>query len=188
MSARPPSTHPSVLDEAMPAWFLRERHRLPVMASSDRVMAATRCLTWREVPGFQRLIRLRRIAPPNLSPDTPVISLFTDGPFRLLHQGATELLFGAYLPTPGTQSGSPARPPHSVPDFASTTHPGTVKVALNFTFHDGMLQTETRALPAGRLAKVRFALYWALIRAGSGFIRSAWLRGIRRRAQATPCP
>ncbi len=172
----------------MPSWLVRERHRVAVTVSSDRVMEATMRLTWREVPGFYRLIRLTRIAPPNLSPDEPVISLFTDGPYRLLHQGQAEIVFGGYLPSPGRRSGKPPHPPHSLSDFASACHPSTVKVAVGFAVHDGVLQTETRALPAGRSTKVRFALYWVLIRAGSGFIRQSWLRGIRLRAQTDPPP
>ena len=45
------------------------------------------------------------------------------------------------------------------------------------------ISTETRVYAGTKRAGRRFALYWRVIRPGSGFIRRMWLRAIRRRAE-----
>jgi hypothetical protein len=57
-----------------------------------------------------------------------------------------------------------------------------VFAAMNFHFDGATLSTETRVHAATTRAKLAFGAYWLLIRAGSGILRRAWLRAVRRRA------
>ncbi|WP_433167149.1 hypothetical protein [Kribbella sp. CA-247076] len=56
--------------------------------------------------------------------------------------------------------------------------------ATNFRAVDGFLVTETRVIASDARSRRRFALYWLLIRAGSGVIRRVWLHAISSRAHA----
>jgi hypothetical protein len=66
--------------------------------------------------------------------------------------------------------------------------PGWIKCGLDFTLEahgDGtVLRTETRVEATDPATRRRFALYWLLIRAGSGLIRREMLRTVGRRAEA----
>jgi hypothetical protein len=46
-----------------------------------------------------------------------------------------------------------------------------------------VLTTETRVLGTDRRTRRLFAVYWFVIRGGSGLIRRVWLRGIRHHAR-----
>jgi hypothetical protein len=65
-------------------------------------------------------------------------------------------------------------------DFAEPAH---LKLAFNFRYREGVLSTETRVFGTDKRARRLFAVYWFVIRAGSGLIRRVWLRGVRRHAQ-----
>ena len=45
------------------------------------------------------------------------------------------------------------------------------------------ISTETRVLAVDPASRRRFALYWLVIRGGSGAIRRSWLHAIARRAE-----
>ena len=69
--------------------------------------------------------------------------------------------------------------------------PGGVRVVVNMRVQplaDGgtLLSTETRAAANDAGARRRFAIYWAVIRAGSGLIRRDILRAIARNAETRP--
>jgi hypothetical protein len=60
---------------------------------------------------------------------------------------------------------------------------GAVSLRVEGVAGRTVLTTETRVLCTDEGARRRFRRYWALIRPGSGAIRVAWLRAIRRRAE-----
>ncbi|MEV7085131.1 hypothetical protein AB0O07_04390 [Streptomyces sp. NPDC093085] len=78
--------------------------------------------------------------------------------------------------------------------FAAFTEPGWTKVVMNFRLvpeGDGtLLSTETRVLATDDRARRAFALYWGVMRAGSGLIRHDILRAIEKktRTPGTPRP
>jgi hypothetical protein len=105
--------------------------------------------------------------------------------FLLLHdEPEHEVVLGALLP-PGRHP-----KPASLAEFQG--RPGSLsRAAMNFHLSaqpDGTtrLVTETRIAASDVAAERRFAVYWRLIYPGSAFIRLAWLRAIRRRAEAAP--
>lgn len=68
--------------------------------------------------------------------------------------------------------------------------PGTARAVWNFHVRPTgltscILTTETRILCADRGARVRFGLYWLIVRPGSGIIRRMMLRRIRSVAENT---
>jgi len=75
-------------------------------------------------------------------------------------------------------------------ELIAFNRPGCVKVAMNMRLEargrSTWLSTETRVLAVDARSRRRFALYWLLIRGGSGAIRRAWLRAVARRAKLTP--
>ena len=80
------------------------------------------------------------------------------------------------------------RPPALDAAGLRTFHaPGWVKCAVDFVLEpDGagtVLRTETRVIATDAVTRVRFALYWLAIRAGSGLIRREILRSVARRAE-----
>ncbi len=74
--------------------------------------------------------------------------------------------------------------------FVAFAEDGYVKGAWNLRVEavEGgatKLSTETRIVCFGPAARRKFRLYWAFVGLFSGLIRSAMLRGVRRRAEAT---
>jgi hypothetical protein len=71
--------------------------------------------------------------------------------------------------------------------FREFSEPGWAKAAFSFCVDDvegwTVLTTETRVFCTDEGARRRLRRYWMLIRPGSGAIRLAWLRAIRRRAE-----
>ena len=53
----------SLLDDVLPEWHFRERHRRHVRAEPERVFAAVRDLTLAETPVAALLVRLRGMRP-----------------------------------------------------------------------------------------------------------------------------
>jgi hypothetical protein len=74
--------------------------------------------------------------------------------------------------------------------FREFSEPGWAKAAFNFRVEEvegrTVLTTVTRVFCTDEGARRRFRRYWMLIRPGSGAIRVAWLRAIRRRGGHPP--
>ncbi|WP_156251694.1 hypothetical protein [Pseudactinotalea terrae] len=171
----------TLLAEAVPAWDTRSRHSIRVDATPAALLAAADALTWREVPAFRLLLTLRGIAGSNTTSAAPVLSWFTSMGFKEVARTGEELLVVATQPV---RRGPSPTTPRSLEAFCAFNEPGYVKIAFNFTVTEGVLATETRVLATDPRARRRFAVYWFLIRAGSGVIRRVWLRAIRSRALA----
>ena len=156
----------TLLDAAVPQWQFRERHKIKIEASPDRIFDAIRKVTAREIFLFRTLTAIRRFGrsgPPsilNAPPDEPILDVATRSGFRIVDSDPpNEIVVGIDI-SPKT--------------FA----------AMNFRIEGELLSTETRVAATGAKAKVRFGAYWFAIRLGSGFIRRMWLRAIKKRAEA----
>lgn len=181
-TARRTLTEGTLLDAALPAWDHRSRHTIRVDETPAALLATVDELTWREVPVFRLLLTLRGIAGPGVTPSAPVLSWFTSAGFGEVARTDDELLIVSTQPVRG---GLRPATPLSIAAFRAFDEPGYVRIAFNFTVADGVLATETRVLATDPRARRRFAVYWSLIRAGSGLIRRVWLRAIRSRARPT---
>ncbi len=152
------------LDDIVPRWQFRERHAIRIDAPPERVYAAVRAVTPREIRFFRAFTALRRLGRRGLEsilnapPDEPILDVATRTGFEwLADDPPRELVIGLHIS------------PH-------------VLAAMNFRIDGPELATETRVHASTRGAAWKFGAYWLLIRAGSGILRRTWLRAIKRRA------
>lgn len=182
---RPPSVASAHLDQALPAYSFREVHRIRLTGPVPNVPNLVKSLEWREAPGFHRVINAAGLGIHRFDPHEKILSMFLNGPYRILSESRHEIVFGALLsnqPTPTAQHDDSEAP---LDVFRQANPTGTVKVATNFIERDGFLWTETRVLPVGKAAAILFTPYWYGIRIGGGFIRRSWLKGLRARADSS---
>jgi hypothetical protein len=164
------------LDLFIPRWDMHEVHTLRLDADTDRVMAAVAAVTWSEAWLARVLPRLVGNKQPA---DRPIIDSF-GGLDGALDRQLDEFVFGAIDPMSGN---SPTIKSLSAPDYRSFSEPGHAKIAFNFRYDAGILSTETRIAVTDTTSRLKFRLYWALIRIGSGLTRISMLRAIRRRVR-----
>lgn len=181
------------LDEIMPVYQFDEVHSLRVHAPPERVLAAARAVTAREIRLFRLLTWLRSprrpwerspesiLAP---SPDEPILDVSARSGFFWLAREPDELVQGTIVVRP-------RRPMRidGLEDFLALDAPGYAKATINFHVEDEgggwtRLTTETRVYATDPRARRRFAAYWRVIYPGSSLIRHMWLRAIRERAEA----
>lgn len=179
-----------LLDGLMPVWHRRERHRLPIDAPARLVLTAAADTTWGEVPVFRAMMVAAALGRRRFPVDQRILELFLSNGFAVLHHDDQELVVGGIERISRRQPVVPLTDDAAerFRDFAEPTH---LKLAFNFHHRDGVLATETRVFGTDRRARRLFAVYWFVIRAGSGLIRRLWLRGIRRhtkRLMAAPPP
>jgi hypothetical protein len=156
------------LDDFIPCWHFVERHEIRILATPSRIYEAILQVTPAEIAFFQTLTAVRRLGCRgdesilNAPDDEPILSVATRTGFRVLAgEPPRELVFGM--------------------DVAPQTF-----AVMNFLVHDdGLVTTETRVAARTDAARRKFAVYWRLIRPGSGIIRRSWLLAIKRRAEAT---
>ena len=181
------------LDDHLPDYHWNEVHSTQVAAPPNRVLAAVRELTAREVPLIVALMAMRRMPEAirrrsagrlRRGLDGPILHGMTSGGFMLLAERPDELVFGVvgrFWTTDGGIEPVPAA------GFAAFDSPGFAKGAMNFHAHPAgggtLLTTETRIQATDDCARRSFGRYWRLIGPFSALIRRAWLRAIRRRAE-----
>ncbi len=170
---------------------------MAVAASAEHVYPAISTVTAGEIPLMGLLFWLRAL-PARLAGRT-ILAFRGDGSFLaqaigpgggflLLEEAAgRELVIGTvgqfWKPLGGSY---PALADSE--EFLAFAFPNSAKAVLGFRIVPGEtggsnLITETRIQALGLGARRRFALYWVLIRPGSGLLRRLWLRAIRRRAE-----
>lgn len=158
----------SRLDRIMPWWQFEERHEIRIAASPERIYAAIRQVTAGEIRFFRILTTIRCLGRCREkesilhAPDAkPILDVATGSGFRIL-------------------AGDPPRDLV----FGTRVTPQTLAV-MNFHIEpDGRVTTETRVFASTDAARRSFAVYWRIIRPGSGIIRRSWLEAIKRRAEA----
>jgi hypothetical protein len=156
------------IDEIMPRWQFEEHHEIQINAPPERIWAAIRDVTPREIRLFQTLTAIRRLgrsSGENIlnAPDAkPILDVATHSGFHvLIDDSPRELILGTHV--------SPQTP-----------------AVMNFRLDGTRLTTETRVFAQTDKARRSFAIYWRLIRPGSGIIRVSWLEAIKRRAESKP--
>lgn len=184
----------NALDRVIPDFQFRERHSIEIAAPKERVDRAIRETTPREIYLFRSLTWIRRVGRPgrpgilNPPPDAPILETATRTTFRILvDDPGREIVIGTVIIAPPGRRCSL----ETAEDYRALADPGFAIAAMSFEI-DALpaggcrLSTETRVFATDSRSRRRFALYWALIRPGSGFIRRMWLRAIKRRAEAAP--
>jgi hypothetical protein len=193
------------LDDLMPVYDVVERHGTVVRAAPEHVFAAIReadlsggmvtrvLLAARAVPAaFLAVARHPRTALDEWRGRRASgrrgtrLADFERAGFRIVAERAPEELVIGLVGRFWTPRGD-LRADVSQADFASGPPPGYALAGWNFTVtprRDGLteLRTETRVWCAPD-ARASFRAYWLIVRPGSGLIRRAMLRAIRREAE-----
>jgi hypothetical protein len=178
------------LEEFAPIYQFNEFHRIRIAAPRTRVYRSIKEVTSGEITLFRALTWLRRFGRPSphgildAPPQEPLLAVATRTGFLLLaDDDERELVVGTVViaPRAGKRPATPAQ-------FKELVAPGVAKAVMNFRVEDAgngscIVSTETRVHATDAGARRRFALYWAVIRPGSAFIRRMWLRAIKRRAE-----
>jgi hypothetical protein len=180
-----------MLAEQLPAYDVNEVHAVTIAAPPEVVMRSVREVTAGEVPllvvlmGLRTLPALLRGQRPSIR--RPILDGFAGRGFVALAEDPDELVFGVvgrfWQPSGGVRRISPD-------EFRGFAEPGYAKGAIGFRVERRgdrtVLTTETRVAVTDEAARTRFRRYWRLVHPGSAAIRIAWLRAIRRRAEAQP--
>jgi hypothetical protein len=182
-----------LIDQFLDEASFSETHRIQIAASSESVYRALRELTAAELPLTRFLFALRRV--PALLSGAPGLTVASARPlletmrnqgfFLLAEDPPRELVLGIvgklWRPSSGVHRIA------SADEFVAFAMPGFAKAVTNFcvSTERGMttLTTHTRIRGVDAAARNRFAVYWALIRPGSGLIRRDALRAIKRLAE-----
>ena len=181
------------LDEYLPDYQWNEVHSTQVAAPPDRVLAAVRELTAREVPLLVVLMAMRRVPEAvrrrsarrlQRGLDGAILDGMSRGGFAVLAERPDELVFGV-VGRFWTRDGG--LEPVDAGGFAAFDSPGFAKGAMNFHAQPAgngtLLTTETRIQATDDSARRSFGRYWRAIGPFSALIRRAWLRAIRKRAE-----
>jgi hypothetical protein len=180
----------SSLDVWLPEYQFSERHSLKSTASDAALWDAVKRVTPDEIGPLRWLMAIRSLPAKAagtkgrlFAPGTPILDAVVNSSFVLLEECAPrEIVLG----TAGQfwkLDGGPRVNVRRSADFAAFHEPVHVRAAVNFAIGGGSISTETRIQALDESARRKFGLYWTLIRLGSGWIRMAWLRAIRRRAR-----
>jgi hypothetical protein len=158
------------IDALLPHCDFYERHAIVVRATPERAYDVVANADLSRGWIIRMLMALRGITKPTRS----MFSIAAEDPPR-------ELVLGIEGPF-----WRPTCKPYA-PDFGAPVPPDVARAAWNFFIEpidDARVRvtTETRIL-CGEHARRRFALYWLLVRPGSGLIRRLMLRTIRREAE-----
>jgi len=175
-----------LIDEYLPVWDVRERHRITVQAPAERVYGAVRALDISEARLTRLLFRLRGLpCPPRLALDD-----FLKMRFILLGERPDEELLLGLVGKFWTPAGNLLRlEPEEFTDFNER---GYAKAAWNFSLTEQAngvvsLATETRISCTDGASRMRFRLYWTLIGAFSSLVRREMLQIIKRNAERDSC-
>jgi hypothetical protein len=174
------------LNELLPAWHFRERHRRATDAPAPALLTAVDEVTWVEVPVMRVLMAIRSMGRQPRAADHRIIDDMATLGFTVVDRTADQVVVAA-LGRPWAAAG--ARPPRLAEQsdpagfFSGFTEPGWAKMAVDFHVGGGELTTETRVLLTDERSRRAFRRYWLLIRPFSGLIRRHWLAAVVHRAQ-----
>jgi hypothetical protein len=183
------------LDEFLPQYDFTEIHEVKVKASPQATFVAMKDLLPSELSPLVFFMLNLRGLPAILAgkgrrihaEEKTFLNQLYSGGFIPLEETEDEIVFGLigqfWKLTGGEE-------PSSVTDaesFLAFNRTDFAKVAANLyvqTENDGtLLSTETRIWALDPRTRKKFAFYWRMISAGSGWIRVLWLRAIKRRAE-----
>lgn len=180
----------------MPVYQIKERHTITIKSSASRVFKAIKDVTPAEVPLLRFLFGIRSL-PARLTgkgvgrvaPTQPVFEQFLSTGFLLLAEEAEkELVMGTVGQFWRIRGGDLAHI-RSPEEFKEFSQPGYAKAVMSVHVEskpDGSsveLSTETRICVSDVASRRKFRTYWLIIRPGSGLIRRALLRAIKKRAE-----
>ena len=178
------------LDDVIPAPHFSERHERRIAAPPEAVWAALHELRVGDSPVARTLMGVRTLPARLLGrrgrgPSTGR-PFHEQGPVPVLASDPPRSVVAGGVMQPWKPAGGAEAPVLDAAALRAFADPGWVKCAVDFLLvpdGDGTrLSTETRVQATDRATRVRFGLYWLVIRAGSGLIRREMLRLVAQRA------
>ena len=175
-----------MIDDFLPGYDVRERHRTEVRAPVERVYAAVRRLDISGARLSMLLFRLRGLSAGGCGPACFTLDDFLRMRFILLGERPNEELLLGVVGRFWTPSGGLRR--LDAEGFRNFNERGYAKAAWNFSLAaraDGsvLLGTETRVSCTDAASRRRFRLYWLFVGAFSGLIRREMLQAVKRSAE-----
>ena len=170
-----------LIDEYLPLFHFSETHETEVNAPANVVYSSVLACDLGRSAIVRFLFRLRRLPKCEMT----IEGLHQIG-FRLLaRREDREIVFGLIGKFWTSSAGIISFRPE---EFVSFDVKGYAKAAGNLlavpiTSHRSHLITETRVQCTSSWSRVRFALYWTLIKPFSGLIRKKWLKLIKQHAE-----
>jgi hypothetical protein len=187
----PPNAR-KLIEKFAPVYDVSEYHETVIHAPIQTVYDALRTTDFGASPVIRMLLRLRQLPASLGKPRQPrtILNLeaIMKSGFVLLGENPPDEIalgvIGQFWKLSGGRSCVDAA------SFEAFDEPGYAKAVWNFSLVDlGAsvmgLATETRVVCTDRASKLRFRLYWALIRPFSGLIRREALRAIRTKLEST---
>jgi hypothetical protein len=195
VSGAPTTPAVTALDRFLPAFDIRERHRVRVRAPVEAAYAAAVALDLGRSRMVRAIFRARALAmrakgDPALPAGTLLDVTQGMGWRVLAERPGREIVLGAVTRPWDADVRFRGLPPD---EFAAFAEPGYVKIAWTLAADpllrgDSLAVTETRALATDAAARRRFRRYWLLAKPGIVLIRHLALRLVRadaeRRARA----
>ena len=187
----------SPLDAFLPAWEVREAHRVRVNAPVEVTYAAACELAFEDSPIVRALFAVRTL-PSRLSgaaaraPDAgPTIDRMISLGWRVLAEEAGRGLIVGTVTQPWKRS---VRFRAIAPEaFAAFADPGYAKIVMSIGAEplgpeSSVFFTETRVATTDESSRARFRPYWALLSPGIVLVRCEMLRLVKRAAERRPRP
>jgi hypothetical protein len=187
----PPNAR-KLIEKFAPVYDVSEYHETVIHAPIQTVYDALRTTDFGASPVIRMLLRLRQLPASLGKPRQPrtILNLeaIMKSGFVLLGENPPDEIalgvIGQFWKLSGGRSCVDAA------SFEAFDEPGYAKAVWNFSLVDlgasvTRLATETRVVCTDRASKLRFRLYWALIRPFSGLIRREALRAIRTKLEST---
>ncbi len=184
-----------LIDQFLPQYDFNEVHQININASSERVYQAIKELTPSELSQLIFAMLYLRQLPAMLMGKGPkgglrqgpfLNQLYAGGFIPLSEESDREVVFGL-IGQFWKIDGGLTPDVSSLDEFLAFDDPEFGKVVANLAVvaESGVSRccTETRIQVRDPKARRKFALYWRLISAGSGWIRVLWLRAIKRKAE-----
>jgi hypothetical protein len=171
------------LDDFLPQYEFRERHRIAIDAPPARIDSALRAVSIGDLPLARGLWWVRRLGRPYGDAAKPFVGgelpgvVLDDVP----EQGIVLGLTGQFWRLRGGRD--PSRPTTAA-EFLAYDRADTCKAVIDFRVGERSLSTETRVHVRDARARRSFRRYWRVIRPFSGLIRILLLRAARSRAEA----
>jgi hypothetical protein len=179
------------LDDLVPQPDFSERHELRIAAPPAAVWEALQDIRLADTVLSRTLMGIRLLPARLAGRSTRMVSgrLLEEGPVPVLGTDPRRSIVAGGAMQPWKLTGGEEPPPLDAAQLRAFAQPGWVKAAFDFVLEpdgDGTrVSTETRVSATDAGTRVRFALYWKLIRVGSGLIRRDLLRAVARRATSS---
>ncbi len=180
-----------MLEQLIPEPHFTETHRRDVAGTPHEAYDALRALTLAEMPLARALFMMRGLSGTRgLVADTtkPLLQQMAQRGFAaLIDNPGREFAIGA-ISQPWRLRRAKVLPVTDVASFIEINDPGFVKMVMGFEFRTvgahTRIETQTSVVATDAPSRRAFGRYWLLVRAGSGAIRRAMLRGVARRVRA----